>query len=302
MIKKAVIPAAGRGTRLLPATYAQPKEMLPCGRKPTIQYVVEELDAAGVEDILFVTGRTKRALEDHFDRDRVVIEGLENAGKVDLLKDLSFLDKLNVNFFFTRQAEPVGLADAIGLAKDFIAADDFIVALGDTIIYSEPNGNFLAKLIQIHQNRMSKGVIGLELVDIKEVYKYGVIKGIQESDNLWRIEDLIEKPVVQEAPSRLAICGRYIFTPDIFDAIEKTPFGVGGEKQLTDAIKIMINDHAEMWGLVLTENAREKRYDIGNPYSYAVAFIELCLKDPDLKDQLKPFLRDLVKKLDADKK
>ncbi len=271
MIKKAVIPAAGKGTRLLPATHAQPKEMLPCGSKPTIQYVVEELEAAGIRDVLIITGSAKRALEDH----------LENFfGK----------EETNMNLFFTRQPEPTGLAKAVELAKDFTDTDPFLVALGDTIIYSEPMGDCLKRLIQLHDKNKGKATIMLEAAAKQDVSKYGIIKGKQSTEEVWQLLDLVEKPSLQAAPSHLAICGRYIFEPDIYSAIEKIERGVGNEYQLTDAIKFLLKGGAEVWGLKIHKN--EKRYDIGDLITYAISFIELSLRDPKIGDALRHYLTD----------
>lgn len=299
LIKKAVIPAAGLGMRLLPATYAQPKEMLPCGRIPTIQYVVEELVAAGVKDILIITGRTKRALEDHFDPDFAFLEKLENSGKKELLEEMSFfstLKKSKVNIFFTRQAKPTGLADAIYLAKDFVEEEPFHVALGDTVIYTKPLGNCLHRLNQVHDKKKSSCTILLEKVKKEETQKYGIINGTKISEGIWQITDLIEKPAPDVAPSQLAICGRYIFTPQIFPAIDKTPKGIGNEKQITDSIKILLKEGAEIWGIEVDKN--EERYDIGDPLTYAVSFIELSLHDPEIRKYLVPYLKNRVKTLD----
>lgn len=269
--------------------------MLPCGKKPTIQYVVEELVAAGVKDILFITGRAKRALEDHFDEDFTLFEKLENSGKIKLRKEMEFIDRAKVNFFFTRQAKPTGLADAVGLAKDFVDDESFYVALGDTIVHSEPVGNYLKRLADLHNKESPVGTILLEEVEKKKVQKYGIIQGTQDNQGKWKITDLIEKPTPEVAPSQLAICGRYIFTPEIFPAIEKTQEGIGGEKQLTDSIKKLIEDGRDFWGLELSKS--EKRYDIGDPLSYTISFIELSLKDPEISKNLKPYLKDLVKKI-----
>lgn len=296
MIKKAVIPSAGRGTRLLPATYALPKEMLPCGVKPTIQYVVEELAAAGIKDILIITGRSKRALEDHFDPDPTLIEALEHAGNNAILEEMPFNEKLKeIHFYFTRQAKPTGLAEAVSLAKEFVDDDPFFVALGDTIIISQPSGNYLNRLAELHSEQSAVGTIGLEKVPKEDTTKYGVIKGTDYGEGIWEISDLVEKPKIEAAPSQLAICGRYIFNPDLFQAIEKTPIGIGNEKQLTDSIKILIDEGCSIWGLEMDKN--EKRYDIGNPFTYSQAFIELSLQDPRINKQLRPYLKDLIKKI-----
>jgi UTP--glucose-1-phosphate uridylyltransferase len=295
LIRKAVIPSAGLGTRLLPATYALPKEMLPCGKKPTIQYVVEELAAAGVKDILIITGRAKRALEDHFDQDYSLLERLEHSGNKALLEEMSFIEKLKVKFYFIRQAKPTGLADAIYLAKDFVDNAPFFVALGDTIIISQPLGTHLNHLAQLHSEKSAVATIGLEKVPKEEISKYGIIKGTDYGEGIWEIADMIEKPKIELAPSQLAICGRYVFNPDLFQAIEKTPIGVGNEKQLTDSIKILIDEGNSIWGLEMDKS--EKRYDIGDPFTYATAFIELSLYDPKISKQLKPYLKELVKRI-----
>ena len=292
-IKKAVIPAAGLGTRLLPATLAQPKEMLPCGKKPTIQYVVEELKAAGVEDILFITGYAKRALEDHFDLGSLI--RFENSGKSEIIKEMQTTFS-NLKFFFTRQEKPIGLADAIGLAKEFVADEPFFVALGDTIIHSDEPGDYLKRLAQIHSEKSSVGTILLEEVAKIDVKKYGIIEGNKISPRVWQITNLIEKPTPEKAPSQVAVCGRYLFTSEIFKAIKKTEPGVGNEMQLTDSIRILLGEGREIWGLEIDET-KERRYDIGNALTFAMAFIELCLKDREIATDLKPYLKELVKKI-----
>ncbi|MHA1264559.1 MAG: UTP--glucose-1-phosphate uridylyltransferase [Candidatus Helarchaeota archaeon] len=293
MIRKAVIPAAGLGTRLLPATFAQPKEMLPCGRKPTIHYVVEELSAAGVREVLIITGRAKRPIEDHFDPDTALLERLKHKGREKIFNEMQFHKKLHIQFYFTRQADPTGLADAIGLAETFVGDEPFIIALGDTIIHSESIGQYLKQMIKIHEKHNVDGTILLEEINESDIQKYGIIKGKEIQNQEWEIIDLIEKPKLEEAPSRLAICGRYIFEPSIFSAIKKTQIGIGNERQLTDSIRIMLKGGKKVRGVILDIN--DIRYDIGNPLSYAKAFIELCLSDPELEPQLKPYLKQLVK-------
>ena len=281
MIKKAVIPAAGKGTRLLPATHAQPKEMLPCGSKPTIQYVVEELQAAGIEEVLIIIGPAKGALTEH-------------------LKRIKEKNNIDLNFKDVEQKEPTGLAKAVGLAKKFIGNEPFIVALGDTIIHSESNGDWLKRMVELHEEKKAKATILLEKVDPLNVSKYGIIRGNQTGEGIWEIQDLIEKPDLKDAPSQLAICGRYIFEPDIFSAIDKTERGIDGEYQLTDAIKILIEEDAEVWGLIQQES--EVRFDIGDPISYAISFIELSLKDEKIGDPLRKYLTkkyQVMKKTDV---
>ncbi|MHA1231010.1 MAG: UTP--glucose-1-phosphate uridylyltransferase [Candidatus Helarchaeota archaeon] len=294
-IRKAIIPSAGLGTRLLPATFAQPKEMLPVGRKPTIQYVVEELSNAGIKDILIITGRNKRAIEDHFDIDYNLLENLRQKGKKKLLEQMSFLEKLNVNIFITRQSRPTGLADAVLLGESFVKNEPFAVALGDTIIKSEmTHNNYLKRLCTFHIEHNPLATIGIEPVEKDQVSRYGIIDGTENDTGIYLIKDLIEKPTPEKAPSTLAINGRYIFNSDIFECIKETEIGIGGERQLTDSIKLLLNK-GEVWGVSMKKG--EKRYDIGNPLDYAKAYIELSLEDPEINDDLKIFIKNLANKL-----
>ncbi|MBD3230091.1 MAG: NTP transferase domain-containing protein [Candidatus Lokiarchaeota archaeon] len=294
-IKKAIIPSAGLGTRLLPATFAQPKEMLPVGRKPTIQFVVEELANAGIKDILIVTGRNKRAIEDHFDMDHTLIENLRDKGKNKLLKQLQFLKDLNVDIFFTRQSKPTGLADAVLLGEAFIDDEPFVVSLGDTIIKSKNyKSNYLKRLCKFHIEKKSFGTIGVEEIAREEVFRYGIIEGINCDENVIKIKNLIEKPSPDTAPSNLAINGRYVFNPEIFDCIRKTTIGYGNERQLTDSIRLLLKS-GDIWAVKMLEG--EIRYDIGNPFDYAKAYIELSLDDPAIKNQLISYLKELIKQI-----
>jgi UTP--glucose-1-phosphate uridylyltransferase len=294
-IRKAIIPSAGLGTRLLPATIAQPKEMLPVGRKPTIQYVVEELSNAGIRDILIITGRNKRAIEDHFDTDYALLENLEERGKNKLLEEMKFLEKLKVNIFITRQSKPTGLADAVLLGEAFIDNEPFAVSLGDTIIKSSKSHiNYLKRLSTFHIQENAICTIGVEEVDIENVSKYGIIDGIKKGNGIYIIKNLVEKPKKEESPSNLAINGRYIFNAEIFDCIKKTKIGFGSERQLTDSIKILLN-RGKIWAIQMNEG--EKRYDIGNPLDYAKAYVELSLEDPEISTGLRTFLKELTKKL-----
>ena len=294
-IRKAIIPSAGLGTRLLPATIAQPKEMLPVGRKPTIQYVVEELSNAGIRDILIITGRNKRAIEDHFDTDYALLENLEERGKDKLLEEMKFLEKLKTNIFITRQSKPTGLADAVLLGEAFIDNEPFAVSLGDTIIKSsKSHTNYLKRLSNFHIQENAICTIGVEEVAIENVSKYGIIDGIKKSNGTYIIKNLVEKPKKEESPSNLAINGRYIFNAEIFECIKKTEIGFGSERQLTDSIKILLNK-GNVWALQMNEG--EKRYDIGNPLDYAKAYIELSLEDPEISTGLRTFLKELTKKL-----
>ncbi|MBC8456467.1 MAG: NTP transferase domain-containing protein, partial [Deltaproteobacteria bacterium] len=229
-IHKAVIPAAGLGTRLLPATKSQPKEMLPVGRKPTIQYVVEELYAAGIKHILIITSGQKRAIEDHFDIDVVLTNRLKRGNK-----SLSVLDhvELDIQLFYIRQKVLAGLGDAIGLAENFVSDEPFIVALGDSIIKSEHPGSLLKRLMNTHLAHNAGATIAFREVERKNVVKYGIAVPKDEPGMEFELRDIIEKPTIKSAPSNLAVAARYVFSSDIFAYIEKTPPGAGGEIQIT---------------------------------------------------------------------
>ena len=280
-IHKAVIPAAGLGTRLLPATKSQPKEMLPVGRKPTIQYVVEELEAAGIAEILIITGQKKRAIEDHFDRDPALISCLKENGKHDLIDALSH-EEAGVQLFYTRQSEQLGTAHAIKLAENFANGEPFVVCLGDSIIRSEQPGSFLKRLIDTHEKRDASVTIAFQEVRREDVVKYGIASPDPEhvNDSQFRLVGLVEKPSVDEAPSNLAISARYVFGPEIFAAIHETPMK-NGEYQITDSIRLLMKDH-EVWGLRLAPG--EKRYDIGGFESYFRAFLTFALEDEEVGD------------------
>ena len=274
MITKAVIPAAGLGTRFLPATKAQPKEMLPVVDKPVIQYVVEEAIASGIEDILIITGKGKRAIEDHFDKSEIE---LENA----------FLDEIDammnhVNLLYTRQREPRGLGDAVYYAKSFVGNDAFALLLGDTITIPECTKELIKKYAEYKTS-----IIAVEEVPKEKISSYGIIKGKEVEGDIHLVEDLVEKPSPEEAPSNLGIIGRYILTPAIFDAIERTPPGKGDEIQLTDALRLV---REKRYGYVY----RGRRYDIGNKLDWLKSNIELSLADERFKDALETFLQSLM--------
>lgn len=249
---KAIIPAAGLGTRFLPATKAQPKEMLPIVDKPVIQYVVEEVVASGIKDILIITGRGKRAIEDHFDKSYELEENLKRNGKTKLLEKVKNISGL-ANIHYVRQKEQKGLGDAIYCAKQYVENGPFAVLLGDDIIVSKVP--IIKQMTRLY-NKYKSPIIGIEKVPKKNISRYGIIKGKKISEKIFLVEDLIEKPSVKEAPSNLGIIGRYILTSDIFEAIEKTKPGVGGEIQLTDALKLLNNK-------VYAYQFQGKRYDTG---------------------------------------
>jgi len=290
LIKKAVIPAAGLGTRMLPLTKTQPKEMLPLGRKPCIQYIVEELAQVGVKQILFITGYKKRAIEDHFDKDNELNRSLSLSGQKEILKELAYED-MDINFFYTRQSIPAGLGHAVSCAKDFVGDDSFIIALGDSIIYSTEKNSLLSRMIQQYEENAPCFVIGTRKVPIDQVHRYGIVapkEGL--NGGVFEIEDLVEKPLSSRAPSNLAVAARYIMPPDIFDALDRTSPGKGGEIQLTDAIRLMLREGKRGYSVSLTEN--EKRYDIGNFPSYYEAFIDFALRDKKYGYQLRQYIID----------
>lgn len=284
-IKKAVIPAAGLGTRLLPATKSQPKEMLPIVDRPAIQYVVEEAINSGIEDILIITGRGKRTLEDHFDRSLELEKVLEAKADSQMLNSLRQIGD-GADLFFIRQKEPKGLGHAILCAERHIGKEPFAVLLGDDIFVSQPPA--LAQMMEIYQK--SPGVIvAIQEVPDDQVSLYGIVSGQKVSDSLFAIDGLVEKPSRLEAPSNLAIVGRYIFPAEIFPALKNTHPDKRGEIQLTDAITLLLKS-VPVYGYFFTG----KRYDIGNHFSYLTTNVELALKRPELKDRLKTFLQELL--------
>jgi UTP--glucose-1-phosphate uridylyltransferase len=278
-IQKAIVPAAGLGTRLLPATKSQPKEMLPVGRKPVVQYVVEELQAAGLSQILIITGRRKRAIEDHFDPDPVLLSALEQAGNEALLSELSYIQR-NSRFFYTRQSSPKGLGHAVALGADFVDSDDCVVALGDSLIAGEDPAAPVNAMMQAHRDLKAAAVVAVEQVPSDEAHRYGIVS-IQGAEpppgEPVAITDIIEKPPRGAAPSTLAVAARYIFSPAIFEALARTPPDRQGEIQLTDAIKLLIQMGQPVYAWPLRSDQR--RYDIGNFESYFRTFIDFVLAD-----------------------
>jgi len=278
-IQKAIVPAAGLGTRLLPATKSQPKEMLPVGRKPVVQYVVEELQAAALTQILIITGRRKRAIEDHFDPDPLLLSALEQAGNEALLSELSFIQR-NSRFFYTRQSSPRGLGHAISLGAEFVDDDDCVVALGDSLIAGEDPAAAVRAMMQAHRDLQSVAVIAVEQVPPEEAHRYGIVS-IQGAEpppgEPVAVADIIEKPPRGTAPGNLAVAARYVFSPAIFDALGRTPPDRQGEIQLTDAIKLLIQMGKPVYAWPLRPNQR--RYDVGNFESYFRTFIDFILAD-----------------------
>ena len=277
-IRKAVVLVAGFGTRLLPAAKSQPKEMLPVGRKPCVQYVVEEMQAAGIREILFVTGRKKTSIEDHFDADPELERRLIESGNVDLVDELGWKNDGGLTFYYTRQAFQRGTADAVRLAEEFVGGEPFVVAFGDTIIRSEGRNSLLSRLIRGHGSGSAACTFAVEEVPLDEVYKYGVVRPKQEPAGAeFDVIGLVEKPDRASAPSNLAIVPRYVFDRSIFDAIRLTLPGKNGELWLTDSIGVLLKQGRAVRCVRLGDD--EKRYDIGNFETYFKAFIDLALAD-----------------------
>lgn len=288
-VTKAVIPAAGLGTRVLPATKAQPKEMLVIVDKPSLQYIVEELVESGITDIVIVTGRNKNSIEDHFDFSYELENTLERDGKFELLKKIDDISSM-ANIYYVRQNHPLGLGHAILKAKSFIGDDPFIIALGDDIVYN-PTAPVAKQLIDVYE-KYGSSVIGVQEVENKNVSKYGIVKPAAILDeNTVEMVDFIEKPTLEEAPSNLACLGRYLLSGEIFKYLETTEPGKGGEIQLTDAILKMLNDDQK----VVAYNFQGKRYDIGNKIGLLKANIEFGLRNEETKDDLIKYLKEEIK-------
>jgi UTP--glucose-1-phosphate uridylyltransferase len=286
-VRKAVIPAAGLGTRFLPATKAQPKEMLPLLDKPAIQYVVEEAVRAGLTDILIVTGRGKRSIEDHFDRSLELEHFLEAKGKFDELKQVREISDM-ATVHYIRQKDPLGLGHAVGAAQDHVGEEPFAVLLGDDII-AESNP-LLEEMLKVHE-RYGRSVLAAMEVSRDEISMYGSIQPEFVEDRLARVIGVVEKPSAQEAPSNLAAIGRYVLTPEIFDCIRAVEPGVGGEVQLTDAINLLAQDQA-VYAWVFEGG----RFDVGNKLDYLKATIELAVDREDIGTDLRTYLADLVQR------
>lgn len=288
-IRKAVIPAAGFGTRFLPETKAMPKEMLPIVDKPTIQYIVEEIKASGIDQILIISGHAKRAIEDHFDSSPELEQHLYESGKMDLLREVRKVASVKIHY--TRQQYRRGLGDAILCAKDFIDGEPFGVILGDDVVYNA-NGEPALRQLMDQYEKTGGTVIGCQVVKPEQVSSYGIVDGVKTDDpNLLKVKDMIEKPSVEEAPSRFAALGRYVITPEVFDVLEQTKPGKGGEIQLTDALRVMAHN-----GSVYAYNFTGKRYDTGNKLGYLKATVEFALRRPDLGPQFRQYLKDLLEK------
>ncbi|WNF37359.1 UTP--glucose-1-phosphate uridylyltransferase GalU [Bacillaceae bacterium IKA-2] len=288
-VRKAIIPAAGLGTRFLPATKAQPKEMLPIVDKPTIQYIVEEAIASGIEDIIIVSGRSKRAIEDHFDKSYELEETLLKKGKLELLDHVQAISNM-ANIHYIRQKEALGLGHAIACAKSFIGNEPFAVLLGDDIVQSQKP--CLKQLIEVF-DRYHSSVVGVQPVADEEVSKYGIIapNGQEIAPGVISVQSLVEKPKAEDAPSNYAIMGRYVLRPEIFEILESLPPGAGGEIQLTDAINELNRVQA-----VLAYHFEGVRYDVGDKFGFVKATIDFALQRDDIKDDVRKYLKQVYEK------
>jgi UTP--glucose-1-phosphate uridylyltransferase len=283
-VKKAIIPAAGLGTRFLPATKALPKEMLPIVDKPTMQYIIEEAVASGIEEILIITGRNKKSIEDHFDKSVELELELENKHKDGLLEQVRDISNM-VNIHFIRQKEPKGLGHAINCARAFVGNEPFAVMLGDDIV--DAKTPCLKQLMDCFEEK-GKTILGVQEVAKANVDKYGIVDGVQISDRVYTVNNLVEKPQLDVAPSNIAILGRYIITPDIFDILDNTEPGKGGEIQLTDALKTLISKQ-EMYAYVF----EGRRYDVGDKQGFLEATVEFALKRDELRVPFMEYLQTL---------
>ncbi|HHV95664.1 MAG TPA: UTP--glucose-1-phosphate uridylyltransferase GalU [Clostridiaceae bacterium] len=285
-VRKAIIPAAGLGTRFLPATKAQPKEMLPIVDKPTLQYIIEEAVESGIDEILIITGRNKSSIENHFDRSIELELELERSGKFELLDEIRKISDM-ANIHYIRQKEPKGLGHAIYCAKSFIGNEPFAVLLGDDIVYN-PEKPCLKQMIEVH-DEYKTSILGVQEVADEDVSKYGIVDGRLIEDRIYKVKGLVEKPSIEDAPSNIAILGRYIINPAIFEILENTKPGKGGEIQLTDALRELAQREA-MYAYVF----EGKRYDVGDKLGFIEATIDYALRRDDLRDGVLEYLIKVV--------
>lgn len=284
-IRKAVIPAAGLGTRFLPATKSIPKEMLPIVDKPTIQYIVEEIINSGIEDILIITGRNKGSIEEHFDRAIELEDNLEKTHKEELLEEVRKISQM-INIHTVRQKNPLGLGHAVYCAKSFVGNEPFAVLLGDDVVDS--NVPCLKQMMEMY-DEYNTSILGVQQVEWENVGKYGIVSGEKINEKIYSVKDLVEKPDLDKAPTNIAILGRYIITPEIFDILENTQKGVGGEIQLTDGLKRLANIQ-DMYAYIF----EGRRYDVGNKLGFLEATVDFALKREDLKDDFKAYLSKIL--------
>lgn len=284
-VKKAIIPAAGLGTRFLPATKSQPKEMLPIVDKPTLQYIIEEAINSGIEEILIITGRNKKSIEDHFDKSVELELELQQKGKTEMLEMVQEISNM-VNIHYIRQKEPKGLGHAIHCAKSFIGDEPFAVLLGDDIVDSDTP--CLKQLIDTY-DEYKTSILGVQEVAKEDTNKYGILDCKYIEDRVYKVKDMVEKPNIEEAPSNIAILGRYIITPAIFEILETQAPGKGGEIQLTDALKTLADHEA-----IYAYNFEGRRYDVGDKLGFLEATIDFALKRDNLKDGLMEYMKNIV--------
>ncbi len=289
-VKKAIIPAAGLGTRFLPATKAQAKEMLPIVDKPTIQYIIEEAVASGIEDIIIVTGRSKRSIEDHFDKSVELELELEKSGKTEMLKMVRDISDM-ANIHTIRQKEPRGLGHAIYTARHFIGNEPFAVLLGDDVVVSKKP--CLLQMLEVY-NEYQTSVLGVQKVRHDVVNKYGIVDCSKVDDRVYKVHDLVEKPAVNEAPSDIAILGRYIINPEIFRYLENQDAGTGGEIQLTDSLRRLAKDQ-----VMYCYDFKGHRYDVGTKIGFLQANIEFALRNPEVAGDMREYLEKLNSDMDA---
>ena len=286
-VKKAIIPAAGLGTRFLPATKSQPKEMLPIVDKPTLQYIIEEAIESGIEEILIITGRNKKSIEDHFDKSVELELELEQKGKTEMLEMVRNISNM-VNIHYIRQKEPKGLGHAIHCAKSFIGNEPFAVLLGDDIVDSDTP--CLKQLIGAY-NEYKATILGVQEVEKEDTDKYGILSVKHIEDRVYKVKDMVEKPSIDKAPSNIAILGRYIINPSIFEILENQTPGKGGEIQLTDALKTLATQEA-----IYAYNFEGRRYDVGDKFGFLEATIDFALKRDELRDDLLNYMKEVVSK------
>ncbi|RXM77059.1 UTP--glucose-1-phosphate uridylyltransferase [Clostridium tetani] len=290
-VKKAVIPAAGLGTRFLPATKAQPKEMLPIVDKPTIQHIIEEAVASGIEEILIITGRNKRAIEDHFDKSVELEQQLKDTGKKDMLEMVEDISNM-AEIYYIRQKEPKGLGHAINCARTFVGDEPFAVMLGDDVVYGDKP--CLKQLIECY-NEYKTTILGVQQVAREDVYKYGIVEGKHIENNVYKVKDLIEKPDVDEAPSNIAILGRYIITPKIFEILSTIEPGKGGEIQLTDALKKLSLQEA-----IYAYDFEGRRYDVGDKLGFLEATVEFALRKDEIKNDVEKYILGIAEQIQSE--
>jgi UTP--glucose-1-phosphate uridylyltransferase len=284
-VRKAIVPAAGLGTRFLPATKAQPKEMLPIVDKPTLQYIIEEAVASGIEEVLIITGRNKTSIQDHFDRSIELELELNIKGNIEMLELIRNISEM-VNIHFIRQKEPKGLGHAIYCAKSFVSHEPFAVLLGDDIVFSKVP--CLKQLIGVYE-KYNSTILGVQRVDHSKVSRYGIVDGTEQEKNIYSVNSLVEKPSIENAPSDIAVLGRYIITPAIFDILASTRTGKNGEIQLTDAL-LELSRQEKMFAYVF----EGRRYDVGDKLGFLEATVEYALRNPELKGDFLSYLKTLI--------